>query len=155
MVHTCERASTDEPLISGTETDEIESGYPYPAKERRWLQKYSTSWGFEFVLPWAVVVALLFCLVFQYHVLKPISSPVKPELYSVFPHNWTFGNKLTDYRGPVQDKVRYTVKQFQLGFNGDFSEYQGMPSPEIEDKWSQLYESIDQYVLNIKDNTLF
>ena len=43
--------------------------------------------------------------------------------------------------GPVQDSLEYEVRTFQLGLDGDLTEYQGPPSLELDRRWSGLYGS--------------
>ncbi|EFX04069.1 hypothetical protein CMQ_997 [Grosmannia clavigera kw1407] len=40
---------------------------------------------------------------------------------------------------PAQDAVEYEVHKFHLGLDTDLTEYQGEPSPELDRRWSELY----------------
>ncbi|KIH91993.1 hypothetical protein SPBR_09083 [Sporothrix brasiliensis 5110] len=39
-----------------------------------------------------------------------------------------------------RDVVEYEVRKFRLGLDGDETEYQGKPSPELDRRWNGLYE---------------
>ncbi|KAH8894624.1 hypothetical protein GQ53DRAFT_744732 [Thozetella sp. PMI_491] len=42
--------------------------------------------------------------------------------------------------GPAEVALDYEVRQFHLGFAPDTTEYQGAPSDEVDQKWSDLYD---------------
>ena len=87
MTHDCEREPADEPLISGSETDEIESASLYRIKGgRAWLPKCSIFVCVGIILPWAIVMALSICLSLQYQILKSSLHRTMPNLYSMYPH---------------------------------------------------------------------
>ncbi|WYZ45800.1 hypothetical protein EsH8_IX_000025 [Colletotrichum jinshuiense] len=54
-------------------------------------------------------------------------------------------NKIREYHypygrfRPAQDALEYEVRKFQLGLDGDITDYQGPPSPELDKRWSDLY----------------
>ncbi|UNI22937.1 hypothetical protein JDV02_008781 [Purpureocillium takamizusanense] len=43
---------------------------------------------------------------------------------------------------PAQDAVRYKIQKFHRGFGEDKTIYQGAPSPEVDEAWKALYDSI-------------
>ncbi|CZT12549.1 uncharacterized protein RCO7_11740 [Rhynchosporium graminicola] len=78
--------------------------------------------SFSRLLPWLLLLALLIWNM-GYYQRSELRKPMYPQLtYS-----------------PVQHLLEYEERVFQLGFAPDTTEYQGQPSPELDEKWLELY----------------
>ncbi|PQE19437.1 tat pathway signal sequence protein [Rutstroemia sp. NJR-2017a BBW] len=74
------------------------------------------------LLPWLICTSLFIWI------LVPSRSPMRER--EVF---------LQLTYSPVQHLLEYEVRKFRLGLGDDITEYQGEPSPELDERWNSLY----------------
>ncbi|KAK3317707.1 hypothetical protein B0T19DRAFT_435447 [Cercophora scortea] len=120
----------DEPLMSG-ESDSTEDLEMSPGGElrtthfprRRGILKFQGRVPWMSLIPWTLFLGLSLWVLHQYQKRGP-NNPIFPQmLYS-----------------PAQDALEYEVRKFRLGLDGDTTEFQGQPSPELDKNWSNLYD---------------
>ncbi|KAK3689471.1 hypothetical protein B0T22DRAFT_440950 [Podospora appendiculata] len=121
----------DEPLMS-EEADGVEDVEMSPGRElqarpfsrRRGIFKFQARVPWMSLIPWTLFLGLSHWVLHQYQRRGP-TNPIFPQmLYS-----------------PAQNALEYEVRKFRLGLDGDTTEFQGQPSPELDKNWSNLYDS--------------
>lgn len=55
--------------------------------------------------------------------------------------------------GPAQGVLEYEVRKFRLGLDGDLTEFQGPPSPELDSHWSSLYDSESPQLISTRKSS--
>jgi len=103
------------------------------------------------ILPWCLLLVLSMWLLFQQYYREPVQVSVSRLLYSKLIAVYLHFLPKIDSLGPAQDALGYEIKKFRLGLHDDITEYQGDPTPELDERWESLYKSKSS--LNIYHNS--